>query len=68
MKRKFKLVKILFNFLLVGGLVTILFQNNQSVEVDLLAWQTEVSLTFLIVGAAFIGALISFITVLIVGK
>jgi uncharacterized integral membrane protein len=68
MKKKFRLAKILFNFLLVGALVTILFQNNQSVEVELLAWHMEISLTFLIIGAAFMGALITFITVLLLGK
>ncbi len=68
MKKKFRLVKILFNFLLVGALVTILFQNNQNVEIELLAWQTELSLTFLIIGAAFLGSLITFITGLILGK
>ncbi len=68
MKKKFRLVKILFNFLLVGALVTILFQNNQNVEIELLAWQTEISLTFLIIGAAFLGSLITFITGLILGK
>ncbi len=68
MKKKFRLAKILFNFLLVGALVTILFQNNQNVEIELLAWQTEISLTFLIIGAAFLGSLITFITGLILGK
>lgn len=67
-KSKFKLFKVFINIILLGCLGVVLYQNNQAVQVELLAWKVEVSLTFLLMGIALLGALITFLTVVWIGK
>lgn len=67
-KSKVRFWKIGLNVLLLGFLIATLFQNNAPVSVDLLFWETEVSLSFLLLGTAVLGALITFFTVLIKGR
>ena len=65
---KIRFWKIGINVLLLALLCVILFRNSQPVEVDLLFWQAEISLVFLLIGTAILGALITFITVMIKGR
>lgn len=67
-KKKFRLFKYFLNLLLISALVAVLIQNNHSVPIELLFWEVNISLSILILGMAVLGALITFITVLIIGR
>ena len=60
--------KYLINFALLLVLAVILIRNSNPVEVDLLLWKVEAPLSLLLLGMTLLGAAISFLTVLLIGR
>ena len=64
LKSKLAIGKIGFVLLLLFVFVVVLFQNPRPIAVELLLWEVNLSLSFLLLGVALLSAFIVFVTVL----
>ena len=67
-KSKLAFWKLGSTLILFAALTVVLFQNTSPVRVDLLLWEANISLSFLLLGVSMISAIIVFVLVLISGK
>lgn len=68
LKSKFALGKLGLTLALMIALIVVLFQNTRPVAVELLFWEVNLPLTFLLLGVSLISATILFFIVLIKGR
>lgn len=68
LKSKFAFGKLGLSLALMIALMIIFFQNTRPVAVELLFWEVNLPLAFLLLGVALVSAAILFVLVLIKGR